>query len=83
MIDDLVRANNVCNILKEEKAYLYPDVKFLCNLYLAKATLDFGDVERELDYIKLLLEETDKPLLIRTRPQQEQLNVLDRITDLI
>lgn len=78
-----MRANKVCNILKEEKAYLYLDVNFLCNLYLAKATLDFGDVERELDYIKLLLEETDEPLLIRTRPQQEQLNVLDRITDLI
>jgi hypothetical protein len=78
-----VRANKICTILKREKAYIYPDVKILCDLCQSKTALDHLDFEQELDCIKLLLDETDEALLIRERSQQEQSYVLDRIRDLI
>lgn len=82
-IDDLVRANQIYTSLKGKEAYSYPDVKILCDLCVTKTTLNYYNLEQDLNYIRLLLNETNEPLLIRDKSQAEQSYVLDRITDLI
>ncbi|KAI9344166.1 hypothetical protein BD770DRAFT_447247 [Pilaira anomala] len=82
-IDDLVRANNIYKNLKQNEGYLYPDVKLLCDLCESKLTLNYYNLQHDLNYIKLLLTESNEPLLIRNRTQTDQMYTLDRITDLI
>lgn len=79
-IDDLVRARSIYQSLKEE---IYPDVKLLCNLCNSKLTLDNHDLLQDLEYVKLLLKESEEPLLIRSRAEGEQEYTLDRIANLI
>ncbi|KAI8090691.1 hypothetical protein BDF21DRAFT_411834, partial [Thamnidium elegans] len=81
-IDDLVRASNIYKCLKQNDAYLYPDVKLLCDLCDSKLTLNYYNLEQDLIYIKLLLIESNAPLLIRNRADSEQVYILDRIADL-
>lgn len=83
MLDDLVRASNIYKNLKQDEGYLYPDVKLLCDLCESKLTLNYYNLQHDLNYIKLLLTESNEPLLIRNRSQTDQIYTLDRITDLI
>lgn len=78
-----MRANNIYKHLKQDDAYLYPDVKLLCDLCDSKLTLNYYSLEQDLSYVKLLLIESNVPLLIRNRTDSEQVYTLDRIADLI
>lgn len=80
-----MKANAIYASIKDGEAYLYPDFKILCDLCDFRTTLNDDDynLEQDLDYIQLLLNETKEPLLIRDRPQKEQIYILDRVRDLI
>ncbi|KAI7864095.1 uncharacterized protein EV154DRAFT_534264 [Mucor mucedo] len=82
-IDDLIRARCISQSLKQEAIYSHPDVKLLCDLCDNKLTLNQHELLQDLSYVKLLLNETDEPLLIRSRDEGEQEYTLDRIADLI
>lgn len=82
-IDDIVKANAIYASVKDGEAYLYPDFKILCDLCDFRTTFNDDSLEQDLDHIQLLLSETKEPLLIRDRPQKEQIYILDRVRDLI
>ncbi|KAL7313387.1 hypothetical protein PS15m_007144 [Mucor circinelloides] len=81
-IDDLVRARTIEANLKQ---VVYPDVQLLCSLYKQKSTLSIENdiLQQQLDFIILLLEQTQDPLVIRNQTPKEQLDVLDRIRNCI
>ncbi|CAO3617851.1 unnamed protein product [Mucor fragilis] len=81
-IDDLVRAQTIEANLKQ---LVYPDVQLLCSLYKQKSTLSIGNdtLLQQLDFIILLLEQTQDPLVIRNQAQKEQLDIIDRIRNCI
>ncbi|KAG1124236.1 hypothetical protein G6F42_009806 [Rhizopus arrhizus] len=81
-IDDLVRAQTIEANLKQ---VVYPDVQLLCSLYKQKFTLSIENdiLQQQLDFIILLLEQTQDPLVIRNQTPKEQLDVLNRIRNCI
>ncbi|KAF1805175.1 C2H2-type zinc finger transcription factor [Mucor lusitanicus] len=81
-IDDLVRAQTIEASLRQS---LYPDVQLLCSLYKQKTALsiDNDTLQQQLDFILLLLEQTQDPLVIRNQGQKEQLDIIDRIRNCI
>lgn len=80
--DDLVRAQTIEASLRQS---LYPDVQLLCSLYKQKTALsiDNDTLQQQLDFILLLLEQTQDPLVIRNQGQKEQLDIIDRIRNCI
>ncbi|KAL9543286.1 hypothetical protein MBANPS3_008184 [Mucor bainieri] len=81
-IDDLVRAQTIESNLKQ---LVYPDVQLLCNLYKQKTILsiDNDTLQQQLDFVILLLEKTQDPLVIRNQARKEQLDIVDRIRNCI
>lgn len=81
-IDDLVRAQTIETSLRQS---VYPDVQLLCSLYKQKAALsiDNDTLLQQLDFIILLLKQTQDPLVIRNQGQKEQLDIIDRIRNCI
>lgn len=76
--DDLVRAQTIQLLLVDQQ--VYPDVKLLCDIYKSRVTL--AHMKHNVDFIQLLLDQTNEPLLISSQSKQEQAIIMDRLRDL-